>query len=52
MKIKNLRRKGTFLAVVAIAAVLSSCNRGYGCPSNFSMDDVLSTVVNAVISCF
>ncbi len=41
--------KNTALAVVAVTA-LSSCNRGYGCPNNFSLNDALSTVVDTVIT--
>lgn len=35
-----------FFAAVALM-VLSSCNRGYGCPTNFSVDfwDVLNATV-------
>ena len=29
------------LAVAAVALSLSSCNRGYGCPTNFSMSEVV-----------
>lgn len=31
-------------------ALLSSCNRGYGCPNNFSLNDALSSFVDAVIT--
>ncbi|MEQ8705842.1 MAG: hypothetical protein RIC19_18080 [Phaeodactylibacter sp.] len=41
--------KNTALAVVA-ATALSSCNRGYGCPNNFSLNDALNTVVDTVIT--
>jgi hypothetical protein len=44
---KNI--KNTVVAFVAIAA-LSSCNRGYGCPNNFSLNDALSTFVDTAIT--
>ncbi|MCB0553361.1 MAG: hypothetical protein KDD02_07400 [Phaeodactylibacter sp.] len=52
MKSKNLRRISTIAAILAIVTVFSSCNRGYGCPSNFSLNEVLSTVVTTVINLF
>ncbi len=48
MKNKSLVTKSA-KTLVAIAALvfLSSCNRGYGCPTNFSIDvmDVLKAAV-------
>jgi hypothetical protein len=41
--------KNTAIAVVAITA-FSSCNRGYGCPNNFSLNDVLTTFVDTAIT--
>lgn len=41
--------KNTAFALFAIAA-FSSCNRGYGCPNNFSLNDALATVVDTVIT--
>lgn len=41
--------KNTAIAVVAIT-VFSSCNRGYGCPNNFSLNDALTTVVDTVVT--
>lgn len=46
MKTSSFRR---FLPVaVALVALLSvsSCNRGVGCPSNFSLQEVVTTVVD------
>jgi hypothetical protein len=45
---KNLRRIGAMAALVALALSFSSCNRGYGCPNNFSLSDVLTTVLAAL----
>lgn len=52
MKIRNLRRMGTIAATLAAAVILSSCNRGYGCPTNFSLNDVFSTLVDVVANLF
>ena len=38
------------LAVLAIA--LSSCNRGYGCPTNFSLKGFISNMFEALIALF
>ncbi|MCB0558101.1 MAG: hypothetical protein H6573_18185 [Lewinellaceae bacterium] len=50
MKNKNLRKIAAVAAFLAIASIFSSCNRGYGCPSNFSMNDQLVEVVTTVIN--
>ncbi|MCB9288430.1 MAG: hypothetical protein H6560_14070 [Lewinellaceae bacterium] len=50
MKNKNLRKIAAVAAFLAMASVFSSCNRGYGCPSNFSMDGQLIEVVTSVIN--
>ncbi len=48
MKNKTLVKNAakTFFAAVALM-LFSSCNRGYGCPTNFSVDfwDVLNSAV-------
>lgn len=48
MKNKSLLKSSVkaSLAVVALL-IFSSCNRGYGCPTNFSIDivDVLKSMV-------
>lgn len=50
MKNKNLRKIAAIAAFLAMASIFSSCNRGYGCPNNFSMNDHLSGVVTTVIN--
>ncbi len=50
MKNKNLRKIAAYAAFFAMAGISSSCNRGYGCPNNFSMNDHLLDVFTAVIS--
>jgi hypothetical protein len=49
MKKKNLRTLTVMVALFSVVA-LSSCNRGYGCPNNFSLNDAFSTVVTTVIN--
>ncbi|MBV6655993.1 MAG: hypothetical protein KI786_19640 [Mameliella sp.] len=41
--------KNSAFAILAVTA-LSSCNRGYGCPNNFSLNDALTAVVDTVIT--
>jgi hypothetical protein len=38
------------LAVLTIA--LSSCNRGYGCPTNFSLKAFIGDVFEALVALF
>jgi len=51
----NISRKNISQATLFVAAsfILSSCNRGYGCPSNFNLGDFLidasTTIGQAVI---
>jgi hypothetical protein len=48
MKNKALvRRPAQLVAALAALVLFSSCNRGYGCPNNFSLDvmDVLKATV-------
>lgn len=48
MRNKSLIKKSAQIFVAAAVLVLfSSCNRGYGCPTNFSIDllDVLKATV-------
>lgn len=44
---KNIKNTG--IALFAIT-VFSSCNRGYGCPNNFSLNEVLSAIVDTAIT--
>jgi len=46
---KNLRILTVLIAVFAMVA-LSSCNRGYGCPNNFSSNEAFTAVVSPVIN--
>ena len=48
---KNLLRNlVAFVLLLTFAATVSSCNRGYGCPNNFSIDanDVIEVAAEAV----
>ncbi len=38
MKKVSLKQVLAFLAILAFAASITSCNRGYGCPNNFSIE--------------
>lgn len=49
MKSKSIRQFVGLLALVILASSLSSCNRGYGCPSNFSVNKMAATVVKGVV---
>jgi hypothetical protein len=44
MKGKKVSTVVVALVLVAFAASMSSCNRGYGCPTNFSIGKILSAV--------
>ena len=39
MKSKALKKLIKLAVFVAILGTFSSCNRGYGCPNNFSIGD-------------
>jgi hypothetical protein len=53
MKSKSLKQIVSFVAFVAILASFTSCNKGYGCPNNFSAGDnavqLVKTVAKVVI---
>ncbi len=50
MKNKKVRNFAFTLLVVLAATALSSCNRGYGCPNNFSLNDTLVEFVGSVLN--
>lgn len=56
MNRKKLKQVITAMAFLAFTATFTSCNRGYGCPSNFSVQDtaieVAKTVTSAIIKRF
>lgn len=43
------RRPVLFLAAFASVA-FSSCNRGYGCPTNFSIGETVESLVTTLVS--
>ena len=47
---KKNNRLQTLLLLLAVFAV-SSCNRGYGCPTNFSIDEIGQIVVQWIQYC-
>lgn len=49
MKTKNLSRNVIFLVLLLVVAFASSCNRGYGCPTNFSLD-LIGDAVRGVLA--
>lgn len=42
-------KKVLFAALFVVCMASFSCNRGVGCPSNFSMGDVVTKVVQKVV---
>ncbi len=52
MKSRNFKKQLlNYCLLGASVLLLSSCNRGYGCPTNFSVDvfDALKSILVAVI---
>ena len=45
MKTFSLKRSIAVVLLVFASLAFSSCNRGVGCPNNFSMGDVVKTFV-------
>lgn len=49
MNTKKFKQLITIVAFIAVTASFSSCNRGVGCPSNFSVDTTaVQTTVKVV----
>ena len=46
MNAKIFKKVLPFIILLATIATFSSCNRGLGCPNNFSIDTVVSVVDN------
>jgi len=51
MNSSKLSRFLTLLLIFVAAVAFSSCNRGYGCPNNFSLDTV-AEMVQGLVSMF
>lgn len=54
MKVKVLRKALYLVAFLAVVASFTSCNKGYGCPNNFKVEQVVvkaaQTAVQAVVN--
>lgn len=49
MKSRKLKQILSLLAFLAVFSTFTSCNRGYGCPNNFSMNETIVKVVKVVV---
>ncbi|WP_170110165.1 hypothetical protein [Flavilitoribacter nigricans] len=49
MKLNKMKRLVVGLILLGAAASFSSCNRGYGCPNNFSVNDTAVKVVKEIV---
>ncbi|MCB0617623.1 MAG: hypothetical protein KDC43_18920 [Saprospiraceae bacterium] len=49
MKNKTVRQALVILAFFGAVATLSSCNRGYGCPHDFSLSHSVVTLVKHAV---
>lgn len=52
MKIRTFRKLVPIALLLFAVATFSSCNRGMGCPNNFSLDTVVSAAGDQVIELF
>lgn len=44
MKAKFIKKLIPFVILIAFLATFSSCNRGMGCPNNFSIDTAVKVI--------
>ena len=51
MKIQ-IKKSLNILLACAVLALTFSCNRGYGCPSNFSFSDLITEAIKTAVSLF
>lgn len=49
MKSRRIKKMLSLLAFVAVFSTFTSCNKGYGCPNNFSMNETVVQVVKVVV---
>jgi len=47
MNIKRIKKLIPVVVCLALLTSLSSCNRGIGCPSDFSIGDTVTQIVKA-----
>ena len=52
MKNNKFKKVVVCLAFAAFVGSVSSCNRGYGCPNNFSVETVAAKVIHTVAQAF
>lgn len=52
MKFKMLKKLIPAIALLALLTTLSSCNRGLGCPNNFSIGEAVGQVIDVVPTVF
>ena len=50
MKINKIKSYLAVAAFVALSASISSCNRGYGCPNNFSLSEKAVQAGQAIVA--
>ena len=49
MSVKRIKQICAVAVLLVALASFSSCNRGYGCPNNFSIEKGVSTAVDLYI---
>lgn len=49
MKVKSVKTLLFAFVLLASASSLTSCNRGYGCPNNFSLNEAPVLIVTDAI---
>ena len=45
MKNRIFKSFALFFAFATLASTMTSCNKGYGCPNNFSVDKIAAQAV-------
>ncbi len=51
MKVSSLKYLLSILGFVACIAMTTSCNKGYGCPTDFSVDANIEAPASTLPSC-
>lgn len=49
MKSRKFKQYLNLFAFLIVFSTFTSCNRGYGCPSNFSMNETVVQLVKVVV---
>ena len=50
MKFRGIKKFIVVIAFLGTLSTLTSCNRGIGCPSDFSLEQVVVKVVSGIIA--